>query len=148
MWAMPHKTPETFVPADVYIGLQQFYAYQMGLLDDGDVSGWAATFTRDAVFEDSSTEQPLRGRAAIEEPVRLRVAQLAAERRQFRHWFAMIDVLGQDAGRLYTRFYALAISTGAGGPTVVHGHLVCRDELISEGSRHLVARRSVAPDGH
>jgi 3-phenylpropionate/cinnamic acid dioxygenase small subunit len=134
------------VPAQLYSEVQQFYAYQMGLLDDGAVDPWVATFTTDAVFEDNTSPEPLRGRDAIFASVRARVDQLQAEGRQFRHWFGMIDVNQLPDGELETRVYALAMSTPSGGKLSVHGHVVCRDHLIPAGGGWSVRHRRVAVD--
>src|SRR5690606_18154056 len=127
-----------------YAEVQHFYAYQMGLLDDGDVAAWAATFTDDAVFEDATSE-PLLGRVAIQTSVQARVDQLKAEGRQFRHWFGMVNVTERPDGGLDTSLYALAMSTPAGGALTVHGHVVCRDHLVPQAGGWLVRRRHVAP---
>lgn len=136
-----------FASATRYAEVQQFYAYQMGLLDDGAVDGWAATFTPDAVFADNTEPEPLRGRAQIRATVRTRVDQLAAQKRQFRHWFGMITARVRPDGGLDTRLYALAMSTRTGGALEIHGHVVCRDHLVPADGGWLVRHRRVEVDG-
>jgi 3-phenylpropionate/cinnamic acid dioxygenase small subunit len=134
-------------PAQLYADIQQFYAYQMGLLDDGAVDAWTATFADDAAFEDNTSPEPLLGRDAIHTSVRGRVDQLEAERRQFRHWFGMLEVNPRPDGTLDTRVYALAMSTQAGASLRIHGHVVCRDHLVPHGAAWRVQRRQVEVDG-
>ncbi|MCF2435621.1 nuclear transport factor 2 family protein [Streptomyces thinghirensis] len=59
----PHPgTPEPFVSAELYARVQQFYARQMGLIDDGRPADWAETFTEDATFQEASRlDAPLKG---------------------------------------------------------------------------------------
>lgn len=144
---MTRNALDTPAPDQLYAQIQQFYALHMGLLDDGAVDAWASFFTPDAVFEDNTTPEPLRGREAIRATVRTRVEHLRAERRQFRHWFGMVDVAVQPDGELHTRMYALAMSTVVGGPLRIHGHVVCRDRLIPRGGSWTVHNRRVEVDG-
>jgi len=138
---------EAVASAELYAAVQQFYARQMGALDDGAVDAWADTFTADALFEDAGVTESLRGREAIRDSVRARVAGIQAEHRTFRHWFGMIDVRPGADGSVRTRLYALAMSTPTGGTLTVHGNVVCADHLVPAGGGWLVRRRSVRADG-
>ncbi|MEO3977582.1 nuclear transport factor 2 family protein [Streptomyces sp. CAU 1734] len=139
------------VPAGVYAQVQQFYTWQMGLLegDEADPEAWAATFTEDAVFASTVQPEPERGRAAILASVRAGVAGIAAQRLDFRHWFGMVGVEeGDEEGSLRTRYYALAMATPRGGSLKVRGSLLCYDDLVrGESGGLLVARRTLVADG-
>ncbi len=133
---------------EYYAQVQQFYARQMRLAEEGLVDSWAGTFAEDAVFEDSSAPVPLRGRTAIRDAVRTGVEQIAAAGLDFRHWFGLIEVLPQPDGSLRTRYYALAMATPRGGTLRIHGNAECRDHLVPEdGGGWLVRQRAVSPDG-
>ncbi|MCF6525772.1 nuclear transport factor 2 family protein [Streptomyces sp. JJ36] len=139
----------SYAPAELYAGIQQFYARQMNLLEgrDADPDAWADTFTEDAVLESTVQEAPERGREAVRASVRAGVAQIAAQRLDFRHWFGMLDVDPQPDGSVRTRYYALALATPRGGALAVRGSLRCRDHLVRDGDRWLVRHRSLEADG-
>ncbi|PSL52684.1 SnoaL-like protein [Saccharothrix carnea] len=138
---------ETSVPAELYADVQQFYAWQMGLLDDGKPDEWADTFTVDAVFGEPGKAGGFSGREAIRASVRERAERLAAEGVVIRHWFSMLVVRPQPDGTLRTRNYALTLATPRGGALTVRGHAVCHDHLVPDGDRLLVAHRLILPDG-
>ena len=136
----------TGAPFERYAEVQQFYAWQMGLLDDGAADEWADTFTEDAIFDEPSLAAPLLGREAIRESVRARVARLAAEGVTIRHWFNMITVEPMADGELRARSYALTLSTAPGADLTVRGHAICLDLLVPHGSGWLVRHRQIRPD--
>ncbi|GCB46919.1 nuclear transport factor 2 family protein [Streptomyces sp. NL15-2K] len=138
---------DDFVTAELYARIQQFYAWQMGLIDDRKAEEWAATFAEDAVFEEASRMEPLRGRAAIAASCRKRADRLEAEQTDFRHWLGMLDVRAQPDGTLRTRSYALAMRTRLGGPLEIFASVVCRDHLVPDGNGWLVRHRSLQHDG-
>ncbi|WP_309054011.1 SDR family NAD(P)-dependent oxidoreductase [Streptomyces sp.] len=125
----------------------QFYAWQMGLIDDRKAEEWADTFTEDAVFEEASRMDPLRGRAAIAASCRKRADRLEAERTDFRHWLGMLDVHAQPDGSLRTRTYALAMRTRLDGPLEIFPSVVCRDHLVPRNNGWLVSHRVLQHDG-
>jgi 3-phenylpropionate/cinnamic acid dioxygenase small subunit len=144
---MTETIPDTgaFVTPACYVTVQQFYAWQMGLLDDGQSDAWADTFTTDAVFAEPGLPEPLHGREAIRASVRERTARLRRERLTQRHWFAMLTVT-ETADGVNTRNYALAVATPQGGELAIRGHAVCLDELVAHGGSWLVRRRTIRPD--
>lgn len=137
----------TVVSAELYANVQQFYAWQMGLLDDGAVDEWADTFTEDAMFGEPGQAGSFLGREAIRTSVVARAEKLAAEGLVMRHWFNMLAIDPQSDGGLRTRNYALTLSTPLGGSLTVRGHAVCFDHLVPHGDRWLVANRVILPDG-
>ncbi|MDQ3403028.1 MAG: nuclear transport factor 2 family protein [Actinomycetota bacterium] len=140
-------TGGTVVSAEVLAHVQQFYTHQMALSENGAVREWADTFTEDAVFEDSFTPEPLRGRAAILESVRDGVARIAEARLDFRHWFGMFEVESAPDGRVRTRYYALAMATPRDGVLAVRGNAHCQDILVPHGDGWLVHSRTLRFDG-
>ncbi|GAB1338452.1 hypothetical protein ACE1SV_50420 [Streptomyces sp. E-15] len=142
-------TAEPFVSAELYAQVQQFYARQMGLIDDARPVEWAGTFTEDAVFQEASRlDAPLRGRAAIGESASARQLRLDADKIDFRHWLAMLDVRPQPDGTLRTRAYALAMRTPRGGALDIFASVVCRDHLVPvEGGGWQVRERLLSHDG-
>ncbi len=146
----PERPTDSYVPAEIYVRVQQFYAGQMHLLDGigADPVAWSRTFTEDAEFSSALQGEPDVGRAAILESVRQGLGHIHAEGPvDFRHWFGMIDVTEAADGGLRTRYYALAFSTARGGPLRVRGHMLCRDHLVWDGDRLLVRRRHLEADG-
>lgn len=138
------------VPAGLYTEVQQFYAWQMNLLegDAADPDAWADTFTEDAVFESTVQERPETGREAIRTSVRAGVEHIAAQGLDFRHWFGMLGVEQDADGSLRTRYYALAMATPPGGALKARGSLLCFDHLVrGEDGRLRVSRRSLRADG-
>ncbi|MDT9694644.1 nuclear transport factor 2 family protein [Streptomyces sp. P17] len=138
----------TYSSGEVHGRISQFYARQMRLLDEGAVEEWADTFTEDAVFEEPSLPEPLKGRPVLVEAARRRVGALAAQGRVRRHWLGMLEVSeGAEPGVLHTRYYALALSTAAGeGVPSFHSSTVAEDLLEPYGEAFLVRHRSVRHD--
>ncbi|MEV7618202.1 nuclear transport factor 2 family protein [Streptomyces sp. NPDC089799] len=137
-----------FVSADLYAQVQQFYARQMGLLDDGRPDEWAATFTEDAVFQEASRlNEPLRGRQTIRDSSRARKQRLADEKLDFRHWLGMLSVVPQEDGSLQTRAYALAMRVPRGGALDIFASVVMHDRLVRVDGTWQVRHRDLTHDG-
>ncbi|GAA5075246.1 nuclear transport factor 2 family protein [Streptomyces sp. SID10815] len=147
--ALTRAAAEPFVSADLYAQVQQFYARQMGLIDDGRPVEWAGTFTEDATFQEASRlDAPLEGRAAIRESAVARQGRLDADKTDFRHWLSMLDVRPQPDGSLRTRTYALAMRTRRGGPLEIFASVLCHDHLVpADGGGWQVRERDLYHDG-
>ena len=135
------------VPDAVYSRISRFYSWQMRLLDEGRAQEWAETFAEDAVFEETSLPEPVRGRAALTLAVRRRVDELAAQGRTRRHWLGMLEVDPAQDGTVRTRYYALVLSTPTGGLPEVYASTVAEDILLRVGQGWRVLRRTVSQDG-
>ncbi|MFE9218835.1 nuclear transport factor 2 family protein [Streptomyces lavendulae] len=133
---------DAYVSAELYARIQQFYAYQMGLMDDGHAEAWAATFTEDAVFLGA-----VAGREALTASARAHSEKLLREKADFRHWLGMLDVRPQPDGSLRTRAYALTARTVRGEALRITASVVCRDHLVLQDGRWLVSHRSLQRDG-
>jgi ketosteroid isomerase-like protein len=132
--------------ANLHAEIQQFYAYQMHLLDDGNTDGWADTFTEDGIFGANAHPEPTRGRETIRA-----AAKAAAERRdpnlQVRHWLGMLDVQPQPDGSAHARSYALILNTVVGESPKVHLSTTCEDVLVrGADGQWLVSSRQVYRD--
>lgn len=146
---MPRLSPEAAPSATdaLYSRISQFYAWQMRLLDEGRAEEWAETFTEDAVFDETSMPEPVRGRIELALAARRRVDELAAEGRTRRHWLGMLEVSAAQDGTVETRYYALALSTPPGGVPQVHASTVAEDVLVHGERGWQVQRRTVTQDG-
>ena len=133
--------------AELHARVRQFYAHQMALSEGGMVDRWAATFTENAVFEDSFTPEPLHGRAAIRDSVAEGIERIVLQGLDFRHWFGEFQLEAVADGGVLARYRALAMATPSGGRVAVQGHAVCQDHLVPQGDGWLVRRRSLQFDG-
>ncbi|MFE1321803.1 nuclear transport factor 2 family protein [Kitasatospora phosalacinea] len=127
--------------------VQQFYAWQMHLLDSGEADAWAETFTEDGVFAANAHPEPARGRETIRTAAAKAAAQRAEEGVQVRHWLGMLDVRPQEDGSVVALSYALIVNTPLGGSPQVHLSTTCRDVLVrGEAGGWLVSDRQVKRD--
>lgn len=127
--------------------VQQFYARQMHLLDNGKADAWADTFTEDGVFAANAHPEPARGRETIRAAAARAAAQRAEEGLQVRHWLGMLDVRPQEDGSVVALSYALIVNTLLGGSPQVHLSTTCEDVLVrGEDGGWLVSRRQVRRD--
>lgn len=130
----------------VYAQVQQFYARQMQLLDDGAAQEWANTFTAGGSFQAPSLPEPVRGREALAAGVRKAAAGLAAAGETHRHWLGMINVVPQADGSLRVRCYAHILAVPHGGEPRPHLSCVCSDVLVYDGGELRVRQRQVTRD--
>ncbi|MDW8805238.1 nuclear transport factor 2 family protein [Streptomyces scabiei] len=136
-------------PAGLYTEIQQFYARQTGLLDEGRAVEWAETFTETAAFRDASRPQEaLVGHRALGARAQAHHDRLTAEGIDVRHWLGMIDVRADGDGGLRVRSYALTPSTGRDGRGPrISTSVVCHDRLVRDAGRWRVADRTLRCDG-
>lgn len=143
---MPSFETEELPETDTYLRVQQFYAQQMQLLDDGSVEQWAGTFTDDGVFSANAHAEPTIGRANIAKAAGHAVAELKRAGVVRRHWLGMLTVRPLSGDALFARCYALIVSTPKGGQAAVHLSTVCEDVLVRVGDELLVRTRHVTRD--
>ncbi|MFH8409712.1 nuclear transport factor 2 family protein [Streptomyces sp. NPDC018019] len=136
----------TTAPAELYQEIQQFYAQQMHLLDDGRVAEWAETFTPDGVFAANAQPAPAVGRAAITEAAAKATEAYRAAGVQRRHWLGMVAVTGGTGDTVTARCYALVIETPRGGRPEIKASTLCEDELVRAGSTWQVRDRRITRD--
>lgn len=129
-------------------GLEHFYAAHLQHLDNGDADGWAAAFTADAEFGQSTRPEPRRGREVIAQRMRLAVAALRERRLVRRHLLGNLAVSADTDGNLRARYYVLVIDTPHGGRSELHLSTVCDDVLVPDPSGGwLVRSRYILHDG-
>lgn len=135
------------VSTHLYGEIQQFYAHQMQLLDNGKAEAWAETFTEDGVFAANARPEPSVGRSAIASGAREAVDALAQQRLQRRHWLGMLDIQPQqDENTVRVYSYAQILETVKGGATSVRLSTTCADLLVRVDGQWLVANRQVVRD--
>lgn len=132
--------------AELYQQVQQFYARQMQLLDDGKVEDWADTFTPDGVFAANAHPRPTSGREAITAAARAAHEQLAAQGIRRRHWLGMVAVDRGDGARVTARCYALVFEIPRGGQAALRLSTLCQDQLELGDQGWQVAHRVVTRD--
>jgi 3-phenylpropionate/cinnamic acid dioxygenase small subunit len=132
--------------ADLYHQVQQFYARQMQLLDDGKVAEWAATFTADGVFAANAHPQPTVGRDAIAFSAAKAHDQLESLGVKRRHWLGMVAVDSGEAGEITARCYALVFEIPRGGQAMLRLSTLCEDRLVRGAEGWQVKYRSVSRD--
>jgi SnoaL-like domain len=130
----------------LYHQIQQFYAHQMQLLDEGLVEEWAASFTEDGVFAANAHPEPTRGRTAIRQAAQQTVQDLSAKGLIRRHWLGMVVLGPREDGSVFARSYAQVLETPRGGATVLRMSTVCEDLLCHDGEQWLVRNRQVWRD--
>ncbi|WP_034089983.1 nuclear transport factor 2 family protein [Streptacidiphilus albus] len=136
----------TIGSAELYHQVQQFYAQQMQLLDQGRVEEWAATFTEDGVFAANAHPEPTVGRAAIIASAGAATADYAARGIQRRHWLGMVSIETSGPDALTARCYAVVLETPRGGPAGIKASTLCEDRLVRGADGWLVEHRLVTRD--
>lgn len=132
--------------AALYSEVEQFYAFQMQILDGHDSERWAALFTEDAVFELPSLAEPVLASAGLARYIS------AGEERQRRagsrlnHWVGRLDVQPQADGSLRTRCSALVWVTPTGSSSKVLCVCVMEDVLVRTRGKWRAAHRRVTRD--
>ncbi|MFJ2865826.1 nuclear transport factor 2 family protein [Kitasatospora sp. NPDC087314] len=132
--------------AELYHQVQEFYAHQMQLLDDGRVDEWALTFTPDGVFAANAHPEPSTGREAISAAARKAHAAMDEQGIRRRHWLGMVSVRESGPGSATARCYALVIEIPRGGQAVVRLSTVCEDRLVLSEAGWQVQYRQVNRD--
>lgn len=125
--------------------LQQFYARQMQLLDDGAVEPWADTFTEDATFVSNAMGAPIVGRPAILRGATQSDEGLRDSGVQRRHLLSNLSVGTGAGGMVVADSYVLIVET-AKRRTEVRFNTALRDELVHEQGEWLVRTRYITRD--
>jgi actinorhodin biosynthesis protein ActVIA len=132
--------------AELYAEVQQFYAHQMHLLDEGRIEEFAATFTPDGSHQPSPNKPPAHGRehivaAILEFDERYRDDPVVR-----RHWFNMLTVAPDGAHSVHTAFYGLVVATRPGVPPTIPTSCFVHDELHRENGELFVRSRRIDHD--
>ncbi|MGJ5756576.1 SnoaL-like protein [Streptomyces puniciscabiei] len=131
---------------ELYQQVQQFYARQMQLLDNGEVDAWMHTFTEDGVFATNAQPEPTVGREAIGAGARQAMDHFAAQGVQRRHLLGTVAVTGQQGTTVTARSYVLLMETPRGGRTTILCSATCEDVLELGPDGPAVRRREVSRD--
>lgn len=129
----------------LYNTVLHFYAYQVQLLDSGEIERWVSTFTEEGVFEMSDRE-PWRGQADINARMRSGWDRIAADGVRRRHWLGMVVVEYADEQTVRTRYYASIVATPVGGAPSVTLSTLVEDVLVREGTGLKLHYRRVSHD--
>jgi actinorhodin biosynthesis protein ActVIA len=115
-----------------YIEVLQYYARQMQRLDDGDLAGYAATFTEDGEFSHTPGRPPARTRAGILEDLVEFHQRSGADPIRRRHHFSMVDIDHGEDGALTATAYALVVALRPGSAPEVRASCVVHDVLVRD----------------
>jgi 3-phenylpropionate/cinnamic acid dioxygenase small subunit len=93
--------------------VEQFYAFQMQVLDEGDATAWAATFTDAGVFAPHGAADQLAGRAQLEAGAAKAISRLNADGVTRRHIVSNICVEQVSVDIVRVSSYVPVIDTRA-----------------------------------
>ena len=143
---MPESNVVPAVPDGLLARVQHFYAHQMQALDGNRFEDYAATFTKDGIFQHTPNTDPAVGRDGI-------VTELIAFHKRFdgdpvrrRHWFNHIALTPQDDGDVHSTVYALVVTVRPGGKPEIAPSCLVHDVLVVEGDSVLTRSRRVEHD--
>lgn len=135
------------VPDEVVAALTRLYARQSRLIDEGDATGWAATFTPDGSFDSPSYPAPVRGTTALVAFAADFRDSCAATRTRLRHVVTNVDVLpGADADRARAHAYLQIVATPEGAESRLVRLTVLTDDLVRTDGAWRVVHRQVRRD--
>lgn len=130
---------------EIHHQVEQFYAWQMRALDDGDAAAWAATFTEDGVFTSDGTQDQASGRAQLEAGAAHAISRLTASGVTRRHLVSNIRVERVRDDMVRASSYVPVIDTIDGQARITTSTVV-HDELVRSGATWLVSHRTVLRD--
>ncbi|MBB5156850.1 nuclear transport factor 2 family protein [Saccharopolyspora phatthalungensis] len=125
--------------------LEQFYAEQMAMLDEGDATSWVDTFTEDGSFVPPNGAPEVKGRTALREGTDQTITRLSDAGTVRRHVLTNLNLVALEYGQAQTVAYVLVVDSTKGESQITTS-TVMRDELTSDGTRWRVARRVVRRD--
>jgi hypothetical protein len=129
---------------DQRLAIEEFYARQMALLDEGHADDWANTFTESATF--STPRTSIAGRADLARTAKLGVADRSRRGVVHRHIQTALLVSG-TADAPVCSSYVLVVESGTSAAPTIHVSCVCVDEMQFRAGEYLVTRRTVRVDG-
>lgn len=130
---------------EIYSSVEHFYALQMQILDSGDASGWAATFSEDGVFSSNGMQKSLTGRDELLAAAEKTVASLASEGTTRRHLVSVLTVDDADENGVRARCYVPVVDT-RNGVAALHVSTVMHDRLVFSADGWLVRERTIHRD--
>ncbi|MFC0452607.1 nuclear transport factor 2 family protein [Rhodococcus jostii] len=125
--------------------LHQLYGRQSHLIDGGDASGWAQTFTDDGEFHSPSYPEPVSGTDALIAFAERFHTEARAANEVHRH--VITNVVIDGAGDAATvRAYLQIVATSIGGESRLVRMTTFTDRVVLRGDRWRIARRDVRRD--
>jgi len=157
------RRPDLSVPPELYVEVQQFYAWQMPLLEAREFESFLETLTEDSVLSHSPMGWRLEGREVILAEMRQRRGDPDKPRSEitsprhardrgiayydglvYRYWFDKMLVEPEVDGQVRVRYQAMMSMTDDRGKvafeptTTVRDVLVrCSDGLLRTATRHI-----------
>ncbi|MFE1172268.1 nuclear transport factor 2 family protein [Streptomyces sp. NPDC058773] len=131
---------------DLYVAVQQFYAIQMRMLDEGDFEGYAHTFTSDGEFTHTPGRPPARTPGGIVKELVDFHKKFEGNPVQRRHWFNMLALTENDDDTLESTVYALVLTSGTDRVPEVAPSCTVHDVLVHEAGRLKTRSRTVGHD--
>lgn len=131
--------------SEIHCQVEQFYAFQMQVLDGGDAAAWAATFTEDGVFASTGMPDQLAGRAALQAGAAHTISQLTTNGVTRRHIVSNIRVERVSDDVLRASSYVPVIDT-IDGEARIKTSTVMHDTLTRSGADWLVSHRMILRD--
>jgi SnoaL-like domain len=129
---------------NIYCSIEQFYAYQMQVLDYGDTARWVATFTKDGVFNHAGM-QSLAGHDELLAAVGKSITRLASEGITRRHLVSTLTIDIDESDVVRTHCYVPVIDIENHTTSLMS--TVLEDLLVFSSSGWLVQERTVRRDG-
>lgn len=131
---------------DLYVAVQQFYAVQMRMLDEGDFEGYAHTFTADGEFTHTPGRPPARTPAGIVKELVDFHKRFEGRPVQRRHWFTMVAITEQSDGSIASTAYALVVTSGTDRVPEIAPSCTVHDVLVHEAGGLKTRSRRVGHD--
>ncbi|MFC9767459.1 nuclear transport factor 2 family protein [Rhodococcus jostii] len=126
--------------------LHQLYGRQSHLIDGGDASGWAQTFTDDGEFHSPSYPEPVSGTDALIAFAERFHAGARAANDVHRHVITNVVIDGAGDGSTVVRAYLQIVATSIGGDSRLVRMTTLTDRVVLVDDRWRIARRDIRRD--
>ncbi|MFC9361138.1 nuclear transport factor 2 family protein [Rhodococcus sp. NPDC057014] len=126
--------------------LHQLYGRQSHLIDGGDASGWAQTFTDDGEFHSPSYPEPVSGTDELIAFAERFHAGARAANEVHRHVITNVAIDEADDGASTVRAYLQIVATSVGGDSRLVRMTTFTDRVVLDGDRWRIVRRDVRRD--
>lgn len=126
--------------------LHQLYGRQSHLIDGGDASGWAQTFTDDGEFHSPSYPEPVSGTDALIAFAERFHAGARAANEVHRHVITNVVIDGAGDGSTVVRAYLQIVATSIGGDSRLVRMTTLTDRVVLVDDRWRIARRDIRRD--
>ncbi|MGW3957511.1 nuclear transport factor 2 family protein [Streptomyces sp. NPDC004752] len=147
--------PTTAKLAELYVEIQNFYARQVRMQNDGQAEEWAATFTEGGRLEHEPDDAVVHrvgkgtflGRAELATTMRGLHKKLTDAQIQQRHLYTMLTVEPRDDGTIETSYYSLVFRIKPGQKPAPEVSCPTQDVLVRGDNGGLLVRsRTITHD--